>query len=484
MNVFIYAVVATFVVSLFFIGYGTVLDYRRNSRNESEYKDSIVKEAEKKFALPAALQGKGDEKVFNLYYNANNATYSMALSVKTVLRNLINSKETVKATNNELLNSLTQQAILALYAKANNILTDDFINKILEYEKARSEQNNSKDFEYKLIRKGQTEEDFKEDYLLATAPFVVFPRVLTKMPAASATEDLIKAYYDNHKLAFKKDNKISFDHLLVSPSDFVDADKITDEQITSYYEANKSEFLTSNRADVSHIFINFKDKEFVDAVDVDEKEIKTIYDSSDDRFKEKEQVKASHILIKPRGEGDEEKKLEEAKKVALEIYEKAKNGEDFAKLATENSEDTGSAKVGGELGFFGRGVMVKEFEDAAFSSEIGTITEPVKTNFGYHIIKVEDKTPERVKPYEEVKDTLIQEKKAELAEQTAENQITEIYFDVFGSYKNAPKFLKYVEKFSKAGSAKNQGRLPLFFKGELTEDYTDADYLLLKILKI
>jgi len=85
-------------------------------------------------------------------------------------------------------------------------------------------------------------------------------------------------------------------------------------------------------------------------------------------------IKCSHILVKKQSE-------------ALTILERIKNGEKFGKLAREISIDSGSAKRDGNLGYFGRGMMVKSFENAAFKLEIGKMSEPIKSEFGYHIIK-------------------------------------------------------------------------------------------------
>jgi len=85
-------------------------------------------------------------------------------------------------------------------------------------------------------------------------------------------------------------------------------------------------------------------------------------------------IKCSHILVKKQGE-------------AIEILDKIKNGEKFGKMARQFSTDSGSAKRDGSLGYFGRGKMVKEFENAAFALQAGQISEPIKTQYGYHIIK-------------------------------------------------------------------------------------------------
>ncbi len=109
-----------------------------------------------------------------------------------------------------------------------------------------------------------------------------------------------------------------------------------------------------------------------------------------------EWIKARHILVRfPAEEKDQAKKEEIAKSKADEIYEKIKNGEDFAKLADEYSEDPSNTdpktgkKKGGDLGWFSRGRMVQEFEKKAFELKAGEVSEPVKTFYGYHIIKVD-----------------------------------------------------------------------------------------------
>lgn len=115
------------------------------------------------------------------------------------------------------------------------------------------------------------------------------------------------------------------------------------------------------------------------------------YNENKDQFNVPEQVKASHILVK-----------DEAK--AKELIEKLNKGEDFAKLAKENSEDPGSKDKGGELGLFSKDMMVPAFSDAAFAMKVGDIsTEPVKTDFGYHIIKVEDHQQAHQQTFDEVK---------------------------------------------------------------------------------
>ncbi|MGL4796438.1 MAG: peptidylprolyl isomerase [Paraclostridium sp.] len=152
---------------------------------------------------------------------------------------------------------------------------------------------------------------------------------------------------------------------------------------------------------------NYKAK-FDKDTKIPEDDIKTYYEENKDKYKE-DKVKASHILISTVDEKTEkamtETKKKEAKKKAEEIYKKVKDGEDFAKLAKEYSEDEYSATNGGDLGFFEKGKMVPEFELAAFSLDKGKISEIIETQYGYHIIKVTDKIYKQYS-YDEVKDKI------------------------------------------------------------------------------
>jgi peptidyl-prolyl cis-trans isomerase C len=122
--------------------------------------------------------------------------------------------------------------------------------------------------------------------------------------------------------------------------------------------------------------------------------IKERYDQLSAKFKPQEEVRARHILVKTESE-------------ANDIIKQLKAGGDFAKLAEEKSKDTGSAKQGGDLGYFVHDAMVKAFADAAFSMKVGEVSDkPVQTEFGYHIIKVEDKRKSSPPPIAEVKEQI------------------------------------------------------------------------------
>jgi peptidyl-prolyl cis-trans isomerase C len=143
-------------------------------------------------------------------------------------------------------------------------------------------------------------------------------------------------------------------------------------------------------------------KEILDKVNVSGRDVQNFYDKNKDKYVEEEQVRARHILIRVPQEVNpaDDAKL---KGKADDALNRAKKGEDFAALAKEFSDD-GSKENGGDLGFFPRGRMVAEFEEAAFALQPGQTSEIVRTQFGYHIIKVEERKAGRALPFDEAKE--------------------------------------------------------------------------------
>ncbi len=137
-------------------------------------------------------------------------------------------------------------------------------------------------------------------------------------------------------------------------------------------------------------------------VAIDDAAVKAFYDAHTDQFNRPEQLKASHILVKVDNQEDKAKK-DEAKAKAEDILKKVKAGGDFAALAKEFS-NCPSAAQGGDLGYFGKGQMVKPFEDACLALKPGEISGLVETQFGYHIIKLTDHKAAGMVPFDEVKE--------------------------------------------------------------------------------
>ena len=146
------------------------------------------------------------------------------------------------------------------------------------------------------------------------------------------------------------------------------------------------------------------EEEIASKVALSDKELKKYYKNNTKEFETPAKVKARHILIKTESDASEADKKEAKQKIEA-AQKRLEDGEKFAKVAKDASECP-SSKKGGDLGFFSKGRMVKGFEDAAFAMEPGEVSDIVKTRFGYHLIKVEDKKPASQKSFEEVKGSL------------------------------------------------------------------------------
>jgi peptidyl-prolyl cis-trans isomerase C len=147
-------------------------------------------------------------------------------------------------------------------------------------------------------------------------------------------------------------------------------------------------------------------KEILGKIKLTDKDYEAYYNAHKKEFENPEMVRARHILVAVKPNATEEEKKAALKK-AEDILEKAKKGEDFAKLASEYSDDPGSKAKGGDLGFFTQGSMVGKFEQAAFTLKPGEISPVVETEFGYHIIKVEERKAAEQQPYDAVKEQVM-----------------------------------------------------------------------------
>lgn len=170
----------------------------------------------------------------------------------------------------------------------------------------------------------------------------------------------------------------------------------SDADIAGYFEAHKNELKIPEKRKIRYLLVD------IDAlrakVVVSPADIERTYNSNLEQYTTPEQVRASHILLKTEGKDDAAVKAK-----AEDIAKQAKAGADFAELAKKYSEDTDSAKNGGDLDYFGRGRMVPEFEQAVFAMQPGQISDPVKSQFGYHIIKLIDKKAATTRTLAEVK---------------------------------------------------------------------------------
>ena len=172
--------------------------------------------------------------------------------------------------------------------------------------------------------------------------------------------------------------------------------KVTLEEVQAYYDGHKKEFMAEEHVNVE--YVTFSPDDFKKSVKLNDEDVRGYYEQNKNRWNVPEERRASHILIA----FGEDKAA--SRKKAEEVLAAAKaKPEDFGRLAAENSTDAGSAADGGDLSWFGRGVMVKPFEDAVFAAKKGDIVGPVESEFGWHIIQVTDVRNTHVRPFEEVR---------------------------------------------------------------------------------
>jgi peptidyl-prolyl cis-trans isomerase D len=229
------------------------------------------------------------------------------------------------------------------------------------------------------------------------------------MSTASASPEEARALY-----AFIGEQR-SIDYVLFDSAEFLEDIMPTEEQVMAYYETNKEIFREPKRISVEYLLLT--PETLAKNHNVTEEQIKAYYDErSSDYFQQPERVKVSHIMLRiPEDAAQEEK--DQVLAEALRIYGEAQTG-DFAALARKYSDDA-SAANGGEIGWVGRGEMIKVFEDAVFALKQNEISRPVLTPFGYHIVKAEARESSRVRSLAEVHDEI----RKILSEQAAGNEL-------------------------------------------------------------
>lgn len=192
-----------------------------------------------------------------------------------------------------------------------------------------------------------------------------------------------------------------------TPDQFLKEQQVSDEEIGKYYKSHLDEFKVPEQARVNYVV--FSPETLQSQIQVGEDEAKQYYDTHMSEFSIPEERNASHILI-PVAKNAPQPQVDEAKAKAGKILEELKKSPGkFAEFARKYSGDPGSASNGGNLGFFKKGMMVKPFDDAVFSMKPGEISDLVRSDFGFHIIKLDAIKPARTRSFAKAKDGIIQE---------------------------------------------------------------------------
>lgn len=285
-----------------------------------------------------------------------------------------------------------------------------------------------------LATQGMSPESFEAQVRGDLASRQVMSGVGVTSFSSSALADVtLNAFYEQRQVQVAR----------FAPADFVGQINPSAAELEAYYKANADKFQSAERADIEYVVLNLAavQKDIV----VPEAELKTYFEQNAARLAGLEERRASHILINAdKAAPAAERDAARAKAQAL-LAEVQKSPAQFAELARKNSQDTGSAAKGGDLDFFGRGAMVKPFEEAAFALKKGETSGVVETEFGFHIIRLTDiKQPEQ-KSFESQRAKLEQEVRAQLAQRKfaeAAEQFTNIVYEQSDSLKPAAERLK------------------------------------------
>jgi len=229
---------------------------------------------------------------------------------------------------------------------------------------------------------------------------------------------------------FKKENtKVKFDYAIIKEDDIKKGLHPTTEELKAYYDSHQQNYKNSIPEKRKVKYVAIDTGKIKDSVQVTPDELQAYYNQHRDQYRVAEQAKVSHILIKmplpgPDGKVDE-KGVADAERRAEDLLKQLKSGAKFEDLAKKYSEDPGSAKEGGSLGWIGKGRTVPEFEKAAFSQPKGQIGDLVKSSYGFHIIRVDDRQDAHMKSLDEVKGEiepiLRQQKAQDLAQKQADD---------------------------------------------------------------
>ncbi|RKZ83542.1 MAG: peptidylprolyl isomerase, partial [Candidatus Parabeggiatoa sp. nov. 3] len=225
--------------------------------------------------------------------------------------------------------------------------------------------------------------------------------------------------YDQQQRTRLEEQQRSISYLIISTSHFDDSVTITDADIKKDYKEHAKQYRIPEKVSIEYVELSEKNLSLTKQ-EIEESTLRKRYEERKASFTTPGQWKARHILIKV---DTTQADVEAANQKAQEVLAKIRAGESFEELAKEFSDDPGSKRKGGDLGWFGPGTMVKPFEDAVKTLKMGEVSELVKTQFGFHIIRLDDAIPEVTKTFAQMREQLKQEFQKERAESEFYGQV-------------------------------------------------------------
>jgi len=310
--------------------------------------------------------------------------------LQQMLRNEL-PPDLVKSQQSALLDQFVQESLLKQRASryGYHVSDQDLAARVMEYPQFQIDGKFSKDRYNAVVRaSGLTESQFEAELQSGL--------LIDQLRNAVVESAFVAPYELDRRYAMEKQER-EIDYALIAASSFEATTTITDEQVKKWYDQNQDKYLLPETVNLQYIELTREHAE--SGIQVTEPALKEYFEQVKDRFTTQERRHGRHILITV-GEGVDDAA---AKQKAEELTAKAKAGADFAQLAKDNSKDPGSAQQGGDLGWAQRGMFVGPFEDALFAMSVGEIRGPVKSDFGYHVLQLQEVEPGHVKTFEEAR---------------------------------------------------------------------------------
>ncbi len=201
-----------------------------------------------------------------------------------------------------------------------------------------------------------------------------------------------------------RNEKVKLDYAFIKPEDLQAKITLSDAEISAAYEKNKARYQVPEKRVVRYALLDVN--QFRQSLQITDDQLKAQYQQNIQQYQVPNRVHVEHILLMTVGAGKTDAEVEEIRKKAQDILNQAKKGANFEDLAKKYSEDPGTKDKGGDLGWIVQGQTVAEFEKAAFTLPKGSISDLVKTQYGFHILKIIDKESAHTKPLDEVKDAI------------------------------------------------------------------------------
>lgn len=297
--------------------------------------------------------------------------------------------------------------------KAGYIISDEMVIKLIREVPAFQEDGKFSQTRYEMMLRQIGEDP-------ASYPAKAKQELAYSMMIAGLGQSAFVTRAELERLAALEAQKRDIHYALVPAARFLADVSVSDEEIRKFYEANGKRFTTEETVAIE--YISLKRNDFLARVTVSDADLQARYEEKVKDAASNEQRQAQHILITV----DDKTKDADALKKIKEVEKRARSGEDFAKLAKEFSQDPGSVANGGDLGFAGRGMFDPAFEKSLFSLKQGEVSTPVKSQYGYHLIKLNGIQAEAAPAFAAIRSQIEQEVRLAKAEEMYAEQVEKL----------------------------------------------------------